>query len=105
MNFSSRWMDLGSHTHAAVDRQANTGDKAGRVGGQEHYCVGYVGNLAEPAERRQTDNGPSRGFRTRVEPECRHIYGELSANPGGHEPRVNAVNAHTVPDLADLHGW
>src|SRR5438128_9827277 len=27
--------ELGSHTHAAVDRQSNTGDKTGRVGGQE----------------------------------------------------------------------
>src|SRR2546421_1841551 len=95
---------LGSHTHPAIDRQANTGDKTGRVGGQEHHYVGHVGNLAEPTERRQTDNGSGRGFRARVEPECRHIYGELSAHLGGHEPRVNAVHSHAVAELARLHG-
>src|SRR2546423_13852087 len=95
---------LGSHTHAAVDRQANTGDKAGRVGGQEHYCVGYVGNLAEPTERRQTDNGPSRGFRARGEPGWRPIYGGPPGHLRGASPRVSAVHAHAVADLAKLHG-
>src|SRR6184192_199005 len=59
----------GSHTHAAVDRQANTGDKTGRVGGQEHHRVGYVRNLAEPTKRRQTDNRLDCGLWAREESE------------------------------------
>src|SRR5918998_2705952 len=92
-----------SHPHSAVDRQAGTVDEAGGVGGQEHDRVGHVGDLAQAARRREPDDGAHRLLRRREQAEPRDVVGQPRAHGGRHEPRVDAVHAYAVTELAGLH--
>src|SRR5260370_35521971 len=44
------------HAHAAVDRQAGTGNEARLVGAKENGGVGHVADLTQPAKRRLPDD-------------------------------------------------
>ena len=63
-----------SGPHAAVDRQANTGNEPGGVRTEEDSSVLDIRDLAETAERRLPDDAGDGGFDIRREAETRGRY-------------------------------
>src|SRR5260370_23768627 len=80
------------HAHAAVDRQAGTGDEASLVGAKENSGVGHVADLAQPPKRRLLDDRADSGADVRCE-SCRdYVVGQSHAHIGRDEPGIETVD-------------
>src|SRR3984957_16291111 len=101
------WMKTAAHfdrrtlaSHAAFDGQTDAGDESGGIRAQEDGCAGYLRHLGKPAERRLPDNAGDSRLDVRREPECHDVLRQLHAHLVGDQPRIDAVDAHAIAELA-----
>ena len=92
-----------SHAHAAIDRQADAGDEARRVG-QRNTAASACrrprrAGRAGSARRRRRPPRSTSGARPTVD----DVVGELHAHVGRDQAGVDAVDAHAVAELAGFH--